>query len=578
MKGFVNTAFKAALAVAAALTMFSCSRELEMPDPVNRDESPVREVHFRAIPRDTRAQFGTQEDGAWPTLWTVNDSELKLSLNYGSAQTAGVTPTSDFKSASFSATIDFTGITGPYTFYAVSPASVAMALSPSREAWKVSIPCVQTPTANSAAENAIILASASYPYATAGEAEPVDLYFEHLTAYGCLSFSNLDLAGASVQAVELTATTPLVGDWYWNCEAGEDGHTLTDYGASSTLTINTSRTTSIWFGCAPVDLSGEIMVVSVFTDSGVFEKQILFDGEYQLTAGQVALFTVDMSYADYTAGDSSVGSDGFVLVTDETSLRAGDEVLIVYTDGKKALGPAYSSGSTSYRTPVDVSIENGIIASEGDATVLKLDSGRISDTWSFYDGTNYLASAGSGNYLKSVSSITDNASWSVSIDGDGLAAIQAQAGSSRFLCYNTQNPRFSCYTTPGTQKPVSIYRRTASSGVSTSDPLLDQSEYGCYLGTGLEWVLSPGAEQVTRAYDSNGVFTYTLIDPSEVEELEIVGYKKTYVKNDHITVSVHWRKGFATILSQTYQMTLIKEEGPKVWLSDGNGHGFIIKK
>ena len=83
---------------------------------------------------------------------------------------------------------------------------------------------------------------------------------------------------------------------------------------------------------------------------------------------------------------------------------------------------------------------------------------------------------------------------------------------------------------------------------------------------------------MTRAYDSNGVQTYTLIDPSDVEELEVVGYKRTYVKGDAVTVSVHWRRGFATVLSQTFQMVLIKEEGPKVWLSDGNGHGIILKK
>ena len=32
-----------------------------------------------------------------------------------------------------------------------------------------------------------------------------------------MSFSNLELNGAEVQKVEITATTPLVGDWYWNC-------------------------------------------------------------------------------------------------------------------------------------------------------------------------------------------------------------------------------------------------------------------------------------------------------------------------------------------------------------------------
>ena len=105
-----------------------------MPDPVGHDGSPVRVVHFRAAPSDTRARFGELEDGAWPTLWTANDTEVKLSLNYGSAIPAGVVPSADFRTASFDAEIDFTDVDGPYTFYAVSPAAAAQALSPSREA------------------------------------------------------------------------------------------------------------------------------------------------------------------------------------------------------------------------------------------------------------------------------------------------------------------------------------------------------------------------------------------------------------------------------------------------------------
>jgi uncharacterized protein involved in tellurium resistance len=63
-----------------------------------------------------------------------------------------------------------------------------------------------------------------------------------------------------------------------------------------------------------------------------------------------------------------------------------------------------------------------------------------------------------------------------------------------------------------------------------------------------------------------------------VEELEITGYKKVYVKDgSNISISVNWRRGTSTVLSEVYTMTIIKEDGPKVWLSDGT-HGVIIKK
>jgi hypothetical protein len=125
---------------------------------------------------------------------------------------------------------------------------------------------------------------------------------------------------------------------------------------------------------------------------------------------------------------------------------------------------------------------------------------------------------------------------------------------------------------------VIITRHDGGSGSSADDPLLQKTVYGGYLGSGLEWEYNPGTDQVTRSYDSNGFQTYTLIDPSDVEELEITGYKKVYVKDgSNISISVNWRRGTSTVLSEVYTMTIIKEDGPKVWLSDGT-HGVIIKK
>ena len=44
-------------------------------------------------------------------------------------------------------------------------------------------------------------------------------------------------------------------------------------------------------------------------------------------------------------------------------------------------------------------------------------------------------------------------------------------------------------------------------------------------------------------------------------------------------VSVHYRKGTNTILDNvTRNLTVVKEDGPKVWLGDGSGQGLIIKK
>ena len=581
---------KFAWAALAGVAALACTRETL--EPAQEAESgSVRKVTFHALETKSKAQFGEKEGEAWPTLWTSNDTQVKLSLNYGSAIEADVTPSSDYRSATFGATIDFSGVSGPYTYYSVSPASVAKAMSPSREAWKVSIPSVQTPSAGSPDENALIIASTSLTYATVDDASDVDLYFQHLTAYGCISLTDLSLANdETVQAVEITSSgAPFVGDWYWRCGDAAYDEKLIDYGASSTLTINTSSTSAIWFGCAPVDMTDQLWVITVITNKGSHEQMIAFDSqentkEYKLISGQVATFTVSMDGATFTEAGSSTGTGGgsgpFTLVTDASTLAVGDEVLIAYTSGSKALGE--SAGN--YRNPENVSITNGTISDPGDATVLTIGSGSSSGSYSFFDGEHYLSSPESGtsnNLLSTATSVSAYSSWTISIDGNGLATIIAKSGARKYLRYNSNNPRFSCYlddSIANTHTP-SIYRRSGSSGgVSADDPMLQRTNYGCWLGTGLEWEYNPGTDQVTRSYDSLHKLTYTLVNPDDVEELEIGGYAKGLVKGDDCLVTINWRRGINTVHTGSYPMKVIKEDGPKVWISDGSGKGVIIKK
>ncbi len=587
MKDILKFLRWAALAGVAALAVFSCNRSKEEEAVPAKAPALCRTIVFHASELSTKAQFGTPDNGVYPTLWTSNDTEAKISLNLGSAIAADVTPAQDGKSSTLSAEVNFQGVSGPYTFYAVSPSSAAMSLSPSRSSWKVSIPCEQTPTSGSVDENAIILAASSIPYETSAQIADVDLFFSHLTAYGRVTLTNLDQlpSGASIQAVELTATTPLVGDWFWACDASNEGvHTLLDYGASSTITLNTGSVENVWFACAPVDLSDEIMTVRVITDKGVLEKDILFEGaDFQLQAGVTAVFSVDMSEqagAVFTEGNGSgSGNSAFTLVTSASSLQAGDEVLIVCGSKNKALGALSSNGN--YREPVDdYSISGDAITAAGRATILTLEAGSSADTWAFKDGSNYLASVSSGNYLQNAASKSANASWSVSITSAGVATIQAQAGSSTYLQYNSSSPRFSCYGSAN-QTAVSLYRRSGGGSTlpSADDPVLQETEYGAYLGDNLTWRMAEGTNQMTRAY-SGETLTFTLIDALAVEELEISGYTKSKAKGDPaFPVTVNWRKGIAKKQAGVvYNMAVVKEAGPKVWLSDSHGHGVIIKK
>lgn len=551
---------KLALLLASAIAVFSCSREMEVeiPEPVQNNDPSAWVVRFSATQTDTKAQFGEAENGAYPTLWTDNDTEVKLSLNYGGVKGAAVTPAGDKRTASFAATFDFTGLSAPYVFYSVSPSSAAKALSPSREAWKVTIPCTQNPTATSVDEAGIILAATSDAFSDVTDISEVNLYFNHLTAYGRLSLANLALeSGETVSGVELTVTTPIVGDWYWNTS----GSTITDYGASSTLTINTTRTSDIWFACAPVDVSGEMMTVTVFTSLGYHEQLVEFPADRRFEAGRTAVFSVNMSGADFTAaGSGSGGGDVVVLSEEFDNDTTGDSS----TEFSSSKFPNFSGSTSKAYTSKFGGVKLGSSSAIGYITSKSLDlSNSFTVTLNVlrYNTDSGKVQVTVGDVTKEITPTTTDTAYSLDFDAATSASTVRIATSTKRAYIDN----------------VIITRHDGGSGAAGPDPLLQESAYGCYLGTGLEWEYNPGAEQVTRSYDTNGVQTYTLIDPAEVEELEIVGYKKSYVKGDSFTVSVQWRKSISTIHSESYNVTLIKEEGPKVWLSDGT-HGVIIKK
>lgn len=551
---------KLALLLASAMAVFSCSREMEVeiPEPVQNNDPSAWVVRFSATQTDTKAQFGEAENGAYPTLWTDNDTEVKLSLNYGGVKGAAVTPAGDKRTASFAATFDFTGLTAPYVFYSVSPSSAAKALSPSREAWKVTIPCTQTPSATSVDEAGIILAATSDAFSEVTDISEVNLYFNHLTAYGRLSLANLALeSGETVSGVELTVTTPIVGDWYWNTS----GSTITDYGASSTLTINTTRTSDIWFACAPVDVSGEMMTVTVFTSLGYHEQLVEFPSGRRFEAGRTAVFTVNMAGADFTAAGSGSGGGDVVVLSEEFDNSTTSDSSTEFSSSKF---PNFSGSTSKAYTSQFGGVKLGSSSASGYITSKSLDlSSSFTVTLNVlrYNTDSGKVQVTVGDVTKEITPTTTDTAYSLDFDAATSSSTVRIATSTKRAYIDN----------------VIITRHDGGSGAAGPDPLLQESAYGCYLGTGLEWEYNPGEDQVTRSYDTNGVQTYTLIDPAEVEELEIVGYKKSYVKGDSFTVSVQWRKGISTIHSKSYNVTLIKEEGPKVWLSDGT-HGVIIKK
>ena len=550
---------KYCLAALSALAVFAgCRSEQEI-----QDSSSVKTVRFHAKTAETRTAFAESVNGVYETLWTGNDHEILLSLNYGKAEKSAVKVSADGRTASFEAAFDASSASAPYTFYAVSPASAARAISPSRKAWSVSIAAEQTPSALSVDEAAQLLVAKSA--AGAKLPDEVALHFSHLTAYGRISLRNLELGEAKVQKVELIFSTPVVGEWYW----GEDG-TLTSNGASHTIALHTDAADDLWFACAPVDVSKQTLKLILCTDHGNLAKEIKFPEGRSFASGKVVRFSVDMAGAEFEK------ESAFALLTDVSLLKEGGKYLILNADQTYALGPQSTTGSTPYRTRVPVTVEDGIITDPGDAEVLELRRGVSTGTWSFHSATGYLAADKTGNALRTIAGRSDYSSWVVSNSGKE-ATMQAQKGESTYLRYNSSSPRFTCYSSASSQKGIVLYRMVdAETGAVEDDPLTAQSEYGSYM-KGAERKYVKGVDQLMRSY-TDGNLEFVILNASAKEQLIISGFDPTLRKGDLATVSVRHRKGYDMLTEKTYALKVVKEDGPTVWLGDGSGQGFILKK
>ena len=208
---------------------------------------------------------------------------------------------------------------------------------------------------------------------------------------------------------------------------------------------------------------------------------------------------------DDNNGSNNEGNDGnfangsFTLVTNAAQLTIGDSIVIGYEN--YAIGQ--SAGNYRYKT--DMMTSGGVITNlADDAQIIVLEEGVVAGTYALnVDGSYLAASSNSSNYLKTVSALDENGSWTITIS-NSLATITAQGTYTRnILQYNTSSPRFSCYT--GTQKAVNIYAKSP-------------------VGTGVEEV-KPESGKVKAIYDLQG---REVENPSK--GIYIINGKKVLVK------------------------------------------------
>ena len=559
--------------------------EQEMPENAPASGEVMYPVHFLAREIETRTVFGEKDGTGYPTLWSENDSRIAVSLNLAGAREAAVTPAQDFKSATFDAEFPQSEVQAPYVFYALSPYSACISASVSHGGFHLAIPATQTPLATSCDEGAQLLA-ASKEASSPADFTQVEFQFSHVTAYGKLTLKNLSITNIEeVHSIELTANVPLAGEYYY---AFADG-TLTESSASQTITLlpgslalTDGQIQDIWFACAPADLGGGSLTVAVNTNTGKWTRTVSVPaGGLAFNAGQVSKFGVNMESAVFMENP-----DRWVLVTDASSLAAGDEIIFASSATPGAAYAMSTQNKNGFRNATTVNIgqeadQSIAIRNPGSDVVFTLNGGNYTGYFCIQDKTSsqFLYSTSSNNSglysADSVSGHEQYANWAFSISGNvaSVSTYGRVSNNHRKILFSGSGTTPTFITGTGTSS-VYIYRKT--SGMSTDDdPVLENSEYGAYLTSGNR-VFVTGC-QMSREYPGDETVSFAILTPSDNRVDEFGGIPANPVKGDLFTLRYKVISG-RNETDAYFSVTVLKVDGPKVWVSDGSGNGFIVKK
>lgn len=583
----------------AAFSLAACTMAEQDTDR-NVLKSPAKTIRVNfTTGEETKAAFGefNDETSSYPTFWTESDNFIAMTLDYAGIVEADVTinPENNGR-ASFSA--DFEDSGAPYQFFALCPLSAADAASASRGSWAVTIPTVQTPKDDglSCDEAAMLL------YAKSGSLEtlpstPISMKFSHITTYCRLTLKNLAAAfdsfsvtDPSVKSVDLSFSVPVAGEWYVDASDG----TLEAKEASHTITVRPTVTdltqpVEMWLALAPCTLDGATVKVSVNTDKGSLSRSYTY-GTRTYAAGAVNKLSLDMS--------KNASFDEYAVATEETvfelvktigDLNKDDEVIFV--DG---VSPSYAMTSTFKQKTGLASVakdaEKGftydstdgyIRLPEGSSAMVMTVASKSNSSITFKYGNQYLASAYSGSTHYPTLAASARTYTLYQFDEGELALYySSNSGSTIYSLYHSSN-YFRMYSSSSSQvATLSIYRKKTlvnTSGVDPdNDPILQQEQYGAYLADRTIGH-TPGLTQLSREY-SGSTLTFAILFPSDNEVLEFNGIPSSVTKGDVFNLDVRIRVGGKNTAVGSYGVTAIREDGAKVWLSDFNGNGFIVKR
>lgn len=286
--------------------------------------------------------------------------------------------------------------------------------------------------------------------------------------------------------------------------------------------------------------------------------------------------TLDKGTPAYTAWE---------LVTDASSLSAGDEIIIAASEYDYAMSTTQNNNNRGV-VSVTKSSDKSILDEPGESVqVITLTSGSQSGSFGLYTGSGYLyAASSSKNYLKTQTRLDANASWKITVSPSGVATIIAQGTNTRNrLRYNINNgsPLFSCYSTG--QQDVSIYKKVSTPGegpqMSEVNAFMEEAVPGVYSYDAVNDAVTPiykytaGRDQTAV---SGGAFRLQDLKDGYLAGITLPVSTLRVGESCAASLMLYGIDGYSNGSSEK-TMIVKKSEDGKVWLLEENGtFGFII--
>ena len=430
MKKVFNSLF---VIIAAMVTFAGCAKqEIDAPATVE-----TKAVQFFAESIETKTHFGEKNDeNKYPTLWDAGD-KVKVLLNLeqidgvsGLEKTVTAEISGDAKSARFVAELNSTYEFDAYTFYAVVPSTAYNTKNATEGKLTVVIPDTQEPQETSVDKSAQVL----YAVSSTTDHFPtsVQMNFKHFVAYGKLSLANLTDKVTSISSVKLSFEENVAGKWNYLVADGS----IEAKEAAKEIVLNTTSIENVWFACAPVDMSGKKMTVTVNTDKGPLSKEVTFPANRKFESGKISVLTINMEGIEPEEQGETVSY--YEKVTAEPADWSG-KYLIVWGNNAHATLSSKDLKSTCSVTIVDNKIAAIDAVNAAAMTVTKA-------------GDNYNMTYPDGKYFavahNSSSSSTSAFTLSFAYTASGVK-ISGQATNSgttsTYILYNQSNQYYRCY-------------------------------------------------------------------------------------------------------------------------------------